>query len=416
MSLLGSFPTELIHQIFGELERTTDVKSLRLSCQRFSEFGAKELFSTVHVMLLNESFDKLSSISQHPVHREHVKELICWLPFLDGMFAEDIHAFKQSLRLVEIQNLRAGIHKVKHTEDQIAEGFLIFSSLLHEQEALRLRYGVLIEQAISLFPRFEKLVVSRLAEWPDWLHYERHSTATNCAKYSPPTPALKIFDALYAKVLIELGCRFLDGEISGEFFLGLLKAVSNAGVTLKYLVAGESASQRFLGDWGVGATILKKLRNDRQRIQALRPTLHTNYLRNALHGLIHLDLTIVKSCTHFSPDVTMGNCYELLKLAPSLQRLKLSLGGPRYPYKVGPILGCITWPALKSLELVSTKVRSDEMIAFITRHERTLHHISFYGLCLAGVDLTEWETLINCLKRLPLVEPARVEMPCFHFE
>lgn len=62
---LLSLPPELLRKVIS-LAQITDLKAIRIACKILKPHASEFLFQTVHLELLQESFERLMAISEHP--------------------------------------------------------------------------------------------------------------------------------------------------------------------------------------------------------------------------------------------------------------------------------------------------------------------------------------------------------------
>ncbi|TLS30722.1 hypothetical protein PpBr36_02777 [Pyricularia pennisetigena] len=84
--------------LYGQTKQINDLKSIRLTCRRFSKLAARPLFTSISCSILDaESLERLEHISRHPHLSQHVKTVHVKLGFYDPVLVEDLASLAKYL-------------------------------------------------------------------------------------------------------------------------------------------------------------------------------------------------------------------------------------------------------------------------------------------------------------------------------
>lgn len=94
----NDLPPELIHMVFRYLE-PTEAAAFRWAGRVVAEIGLQYLVPTVHLALMEESYDRLLAIAEHPMVSKYVVKLEYET---EGLMSTDREQFDQMIRFSEV--------------------------------------------------------------------------------------------------------------------------------------------------------------------------------------------------------------------------------------------------------------------------------------------------------------------------
>ena len=99
---IESLPLELLHEVFGYL-KPSEAAGLRLS-KRLADVGIQYLVPEIHLIVKQDSLDRVQKISDHPVVSQHVKSF--WYE-ADRLYNKCFHVWEEGVRSEEwLKNAR----------------------------------------------------------------------------------------------------------------------------------------------------------------------------------------------------------------------------------------------------------------------------------------------------------------------
>ena len=136
---MDHLPAELLHQVCAHLKEDADIKTFRRLARCYAKIGLEYLSQVLHIVCLSESWEKLEEVSNDPVMRHHVRELLFEPSLLRAYCTFD-------------QYMIAVHHDVE--EDQLQEGWNLYKKAFEEQVTLytRLQSPGVFKAALARFP------------------------------------------------------------------------------------------------------------------------------------------------------------------------------------------------------------------------------------------------------------------------
>ena len=140
---MDHLPAELLHRICVYL-KDADIKTFRQLARRYADIGLEYLLPVLHIVCLSESLKKLQQVSNHPVMRYYVREILFEPSLLEKCVTLDLYESA-------VQRTH-GTHKFG--QDQLQEGCDLYLRAFPEQVVLYtfLRRPGLFKPALARFP------------------------------------------------------------------------------------------------------------------------------------------------------------------------------------------------------------------------------------------------------------------------
>ena len=344
----------------------TEIANFRLLHREIATIGIQYIVSELIMLLKEESFQKLESVSKHPVISKYVRSIF-WeagsLPSVPRCVWEDMIRSNMN-RLVSKEPLLGTygnpletFQKSPHrqcSKAQLDKAFAKYNAYFLEQERIRTScdYTERMANAMGRLPRLRELSVSTDYSWSGFgnrLVRER-----------------KAFGAGLCRLSEGFGLNSPWGTTQARC---LLLGAHRAGVQLDKF-------QCSCVDW----TLLK------QSEEAFAA------LKSAIISVRHLDLLFtfdqddsVLMCAGF---FVSGRLQDFVTSAPLLNSLSIQFewGENRCPTDLNSVAGHFIWSQLRVVHLEGIKATHDELLRFLSRHANILKVLN-----LGNIHLTDGE-------------------------
>ena len=142
---MDRLPVEILVLICANLKEDADIKTFRRLARCYAEIGLKYLSPVLHIACLPESWEKLEEVSNDPVMRHHVRELL---------FEPSVLQAYGTFDLYERAAQRTAPRDHDFNQDQLQEGWSLYNEAFREQMLLytRLQTPGVFKAALARFP------------------------------------------------------------------------------------------------------------------------------------------------------------------------------------------------------------------------------------------------------------------------
>lgn len=377
---MKSLPVELVRQICGHLS-TSDVKSVRLTCEVLASIGAEHLLPEVHLVFTVASLKRLQQISLHPLISRHVTSILYegdrldhykdraeWEAHLtddhwlarkpqhpDTASEEDMRAYRRDILLWASES------KSSYTEEQLKEGWRTYEELYRDQENIMTGHmdHRQIRQAICRFPKLESIKMSVDGKICPPSIYLRNAHRAGLVRtfgeyaicpFQPPgvrqvkamlLPMQMLEKKAHAKLRI-----FHAGFLSWYIFVTHPSTVSAMRRGLKHLTDLKLIFTSGRGEDGVQGVEASKCE------ESLRTT---------------------------------RNLQKFVTAAPSLRRLYVAFDVTDlwwHAVDLEYVVGNYKWRYLEEVTLGMISAKEEQLLDFLRRHKGTLKRMTLTGLVL----------------------------------
>jgi hypothetical protein len=361
---ITDLPSELLIQTFIYLDRV-DLKSVRGVCRLFANTASPTLFQRVLVAPRYQALGAFQNISQHPIYQTYVKEIVYDGSVYDRDLATNENVYMNHLAADVCTTYRLDSCGRRKRWKQ-------YQQLYYDQEGIRKSLILLrtLERALESMPNVTTVVYS---PGPRHVPAEKKEVKDILPRGEPHCArGFGSFD------------DFVESNQHGfHTLIGALALVNYTGIRSFRIEAPCGASEL----QGTIFTDYVFELSDEAQMQA------GQHLFNALHSLsLPLSLTTPGASNQVSREIPthLNTLRELLRGARELHELSLRLHkwhpNPCSMYSqtwapdmsiVPHVLGNITWPHIRSLDLGGFHARAQELIDLVRRHDSTLHEIHY---------------------------------------
>ncbi|KAI1755898.1 hypothetical protein F4782DRAFT_487572 [Xylaria castorea] len=368
-------PPEILYVVCSLLD-VDDILSFRLVNKLFADIGAAYMLPEATFYMHQEEFDRLQTISLHPIFSKHVSSLTYFAETLDSpkvSWREFVRDHKSKMRW------NGKLRKLNLTAGQLMAEYKKYSDAVDEQDKLMLakKDVDLLKEVLPRFPKLECLTMSA-----GNLFYEgRYRTQRE-------KPFADVLRSGYMSGIHPEGKRPLDA---------LLLANANSPCALRTLRAG-SLHWRFFK------------RSERDLVRMFRPLANLTSIELSVNvdpadERIH-EGNSLRKCQRL---LAKGAIRKILKSMPHLECLYVEILNLECDQQEkGACLKDIIevgfhWPNLKELVLGGIVGDRAEFMKVFLPHKNTLQK-----LCLRDVTLanTSWEKFLPDIRRNLRLEEA----------
>lgn len=354
---MDRLPVELAHFILEELCPVTtpdeipiiplaNLKALRLSCRPFAHLAASYLFQCVWLYMDEDSFAKLTALSEHPILRYKVSTIKIFSKLLsaDLLVKEDYETCVKSITFSGEGRGQWGFEADGNrilTQADLDTGFVEYIHYLDKESSFQCKAEGLLQAALQGFPKLSWIspgFAKETFEFGTW-----------------PSQLSKVAD-IARKTLMARDCKGWNSvAYDVDAALIIIRAIATSERSLSALYLG--AYDCFFLDF-----------SPRDRV----------FAEACLQSITHLGLRL------FSPDATKleqildaGCCSRFLKWAPALESLVVATneGKNQFRLSLHHVFGPERWDNLDSLTLFGFYFESMELIKLVNRHRRTLSQL-----------------------------------------
>ncbi|KAI9780505.1 MAG: hypothetical protein M1835_004477 [Candelina submexicana] len=394
-------PNELLLLLTTHLSDLYSRKAFRLTCTRFSRFGAG-LFATLNVFPLYTSLRTLAFVASHPIFPKEVETVVVWLPIFyrsltrERRYKSWVKQQQESLMKHQGQSLKdraqycdksnysfwVRAHEllatrgppVHYTEEQLNIGLAHYRTYYKEQQQI-LSTDLIsaLKASLPRFPRLRTFSISYLG--PEF----RRS----------PAPALE------NDILCVLG-HTIPGEddviAPADFLHRILGVIAAADISLDMFTLDPAIWSSYYDSMG---SELRTMEMSDDEFEIMRKV-----FKPLKQLMIGLEDPPVKDNEPDNWAPPLDRFARVLSLAPQLQLLLIVLSTPMVdPLWTHPhnLFADITWPNLRVFKLVEcTTIPVDGFIAFLDRHRSTLLEVRVCSCQLA--DGAAWKPVFQFLR------------------
>ncbi|KAI9676955.1 MAG: hypothetical protein M1817_006794 [Caeruleum heppii] len=331
---MDTLSTELLRAILAYLP-IREIKAFRRCCTRFARVGIEDLFKTVIVYQLEDSYEKLTQLSRDPVIQHLVcKVIYCGPLFLDRYVLEFPEQFAWQIK-----------PKTSYDLLFLAQRKLKYAELYHDQESV-MRGPACVERLEAAFRRLSKLTKVLCGSLDHETMFQRGPISDRAVyRFSSKTTATT--EHMY----------WLN-PIPSVAVMNLLQAILRSGAPVETLnITGELCH-----DQESPTSPLVQQPESTQQLGPASMTLQEMRLDLVIDGFRSRNKVMVNE--------------RVLQAMPFLRVLEIrgrNRMNERYFYKHTFIHE--TWPELQVLRLSWTRDLRRRFLAFLHRHRYTLRTI-----------------------------------------
>ena len=396
-NFIDRLPPEIADTVCSYLE-STDIASLRLTSQFWTNVATPWLLQEVHLIFKPDSFERLLAISRHPVISRYVTSLFYEPDTLQKYYTQeewesDIigEGWMSNMPAVPMPGASEREHRAyrrdckrlmqqpNHTysNDELSAGYTTYMKLYEEQEELRREgYGAkALADAMSWFPNLADVCMSM-----------------GC---NIVTRSDHVKRAFSAGLHIPSGDHYsIDGPGPGvSQTRSILLGAHQAGVQLKQLQLGDV-------DWKFFQAIkcdMEKMKQSLRSLRILELVISTGYDED--EDEIGVE---IPECREYLENNSLCGFIEA---APDLEILSLSFDWfePCCPAELKQVVRSTTWPCLRSVSFENLDVDEEDWIAFFDRHCSSLRDLNLKTIRLLQ---GRWAEVLEHMSKVLALESA----------
>lgn len=373
----------LISQFLG----LQDVRNVRLVCKLFNFAASQFLLSEVYLSSSRRDLDVLKLVSQHPVFRNYVTDLVYDCRMFDHGLVEDKPAYaREFLRLSRSPERRGW----PLTKEQATASHARYIEYYHEEQNCR-KNGTDMEclaSALPLLPRLSRVIITGRNRPPFSFLWPRRpdlrvgcfNVVLPCVKHSYSiSEATRRHNATWRQGILDLFQTLSAGHLTSQ---------------LRLLAIGTHYDC-YRPSLPVEAFELETMKNKHGCSQAFYH-LEKAYLSVNLHE----SLTFSKSLGHLHKLKLLHVSFEFIvrdhNFGVHLNRMfgKLSLSSVRSTSLIDSSADGISLPSLQDFSVKSLDVAESGLIDFLDEHSRIRR------LCFVNIRIVDggWFTFLARLK------------------
>jgi len=352
---MDRLPVEVANMILDELS-LANLKAMRLSCRRFAELAADYIFECVWLYLDEDSFARMTALSEHPTLRLKVNTVKIFSNLLsaDLLLRRDYENCVKNLTFTGEGREAWGFDvdgKRTLSQAQLDAGFAEYHNLYNSQLDFRCKAEDLLQAAFSAFTNLIWITNGFLDE-----------IFVNNNKL--PYQQSKVTD-IASKTLLARDCAGWNGDANdAEDALMLIRAIAMSECVIDTLDLGTAVCS-------YDCLFLELSPRDRV------------FAKQALREIARLNINLYsKNDEKFEQVLDAGHLSRFLSWCSVLDTLEVTNVGNGFVVSLHHLFGTVYWKGLRTLSLSDFDLTFVNLTTLIEKFGETLQTLRIDGITL----------------------------------